>query len=198
MRDARTSGGVRNVMAASAHVGQLLTSGAAPHGQSRDRVVKCQRILGAVRRGRSLVPIGSGCVLRLRQSVVRCTNISCKKRFGGMRGCVGRAEPSNARIAQFRPITPCRAPTTVRTVYRDCGRALLRRGISPLLIVPTFMYSFLYVRPFGSNGNQVDHLLALLLLCHDKCRIKGCVDVRGRVRGAGSACCRILRRVSRN
>lgn len=160
-------------------------------------MLKCQGILGLVRRGCTCVPMRPKCVLRLRHSLLGCAGLACQKRFGAAPGRVSVALPDKRHRILFHPLRPCRAPNTIRTLYYACRSILRERLISPLLLVPYFVLSFLYVRPFGSNGNEVDQLLALLVLCRGNCIIKRCVDVRGTVTRAGSRCCTTLTRTSR-
>lgn len=192
VRDAGTSGHVRNVSADSGQLGTLITRGAAPHGHTRRRVTNCHSMLTAVRRDRSCVPPAPGAVLRLRHSLFQCANLTFNKRFGSDSGIVVRHSTAKGRVVHFAPPGTLVAPRLIRHTYTTCARTVRSKRVSPLLTATVFAFSFAYVRPFGSNGNQVDQLLALLLLCHGNCRMNGCVDVRRLVRQAGSACCRTL------
>lgn len=192
VRDASTSGHVRNVSADSDELGSLISRGIAPHGHGRRRVTNCHSILSTVRRDRSCVPVAPGIVLRLRHSLFQRAPLAFTKRFGSDSGIVVRQSTRKADAMQFTPPSTLIAPRLVRHTYSTCARTVQSKRASPLLTVTVFVLSFAYVRPFGSNGNHVDQLLALLVLCHGNCVINGCVDVRRLVRRDGDACCRTL------
>ena len=142
---------------------ELMAHPSKPKDRSEAEILGYREALLAIHSKPETFTIDGNTILKLHKQIYARTDIPCgqwKKRDN----TIEERLADGRWITRFKPVSANETPRYMAELCTRFNRLWDKRQVSPLILVPAFVFDFLCIHPFSDGNGRVSRLLMVLLL----------------------------------
>ncbi|MFH1226408.1 MAG: Fic family protein [Planctomycetota bacterium] len=158
-----SSNRIEGVIVPAKRFRELMAQPSKPQNRSEAEILGYREMLSRIHANPESFSVDEAMILELHKQIYAKTGIPAghwKKRDNA----IEERLPDGKWVTRFVPVSAGQTPYYMKELCIRFNRIWDKRQISPLIIIPAFVFDFLCIHPFSDGNGRVSRLLTVLLL----------------------------------
>lgn len=144
---------------------ELMVHPVKPHDRSEAEIIGYRNVLSSIHTKPDTFLIEEKTILDFHRQIYTRTDIPCGQ-WKTRDNTIEERFSDGRWITRFVPVAARETPHYMKELCVRFNRLWNKRQVSPLILIPAFIFDFLCIHPFADGNGRVSRLLTVLLLHH--------------------------------
>lgn len=162
----QASNAIEGIRTTDFRLKQLMNNKAAPKNRSEKEIAGYRDALKIIHDSFEFIPITPNYILQLHSILLSHDDeANYAGKYKDSQNCISGVDESGNGVTLFTPLSPLQTPLAMQSLCEEYNRAIERKDVEPLVLIPIFIHDFLCIHPFNDGNGRMSRLLTTLLLC---------------------------------
>lgn len=155
---------IEGIVTTSVRIKELMNQKTTPKNRDEEEILGYRDVLNTIHESYEYIPINSNYILQLHRNLFKYSEKGIGGRYKNTQNTIVGKDANGHTIEIFKPLSPYETPAAVEQICNELNRALDRKEVDSLLLIPIFIHDFLCIHPFNDGNGRMGRLLTTLLL----------------------------------
>lgn len=142
----------------------LLRQKTTPRNRDEEEILGYRDVLDTIHESYEYIPITGNFILQLHRDLYKYSDKGIGGRFKNTQNSIVQKDAFGNTVEIFHPVPPHETARAIERICEELNKALDKKEIDALLLIPIFIHDFLCIHPFSDGNGRMSRLLTTLLL----------------------------------
>ena len=165
IQSTEASNAIEGIRTTDSRLKQLLSEKATPKNRNEKEIAGYRDTLSIIHNSFEYIPLTPNYILQL-HSILYSHNddVSFGGKYKNVQNYISATDENGKSFTLFTPLSPFETPMAIQNLCDEYNKAIERRDVDPLILIPVFIHDFLCIHPFNDGNGRMSRLLTTLLL----------------------------------
>lgn len=165
IQSTQASNAIEGIRTTDFRLKQLLNEKISPKNRDEKEIAGYRDALTMIEESFEDIPLTPNHILQLHNVLYSyATHVSYGGKYKNVQNYISATDEKGNSFTLFTPLSPFETPLAVQKICDEYNKAIVRRCLDPLLLIPIFIHDFLCIHPFNDGNGRISRLLTNLLL----------------------------------
>lgn len=165
IQSTQASNAIEGIRTTDFRLKQLLNEKITPKNRDEKEIAGYRDALTMIEESFEDIPLTPNHILQLHNLLYSyATHVSYGGKYKNVQNYISATDEKGNSFTLFTPLSPFETPLAVQKICDEYNKAIVRRCLDPLLLIPIFIHDFLCIHPFNDGNGRISRLLTNLLL----------------------------------
>ncbi|MGP1413956.1 MAG: Fic family protein [Bacillales bacterium] len=136
-----------------------------PKNRNEKEIAGYRDALNTIHSSFEYIPLTPNYILQLHQILYsKNDEVSYGGKFKNTQNYISATDKKGNLFTLFTPMSPFETPIAIQALCDEYNKAIERKEVDPLILIPIFIHDFLCIHPFNDGNGRMSRLLTTLLL----------------------------------
>lgn len=155
---------IEGIVTTALRIKELMGDKTTPRTRDEEEILGYRDVLNTIHESYEYIPINSNYILQLHRDLYKYSEKGIGGRYKNTQNTIIEKDGDGNVVERFKPLPPHETPVAMETICEELARALDRKEVDALLLIPIFIHDFLCIHPFNDGNGRMSRLLTTLLL----------------------------------
>lgn len=155
---------IEGIVTTTTRIKELMHQKTTPINRDEEEILGYRDVLNVIHESYDYIPINSNYILQLHRDLYKYSEKGIGGRFKNTQNAIVETDQYGNTIERFKPLSPYETPEAIEQICSELNKALDRKEVDALLLIPIFIHDFLCIHPFNDGNGRMSRLLTTLLL----------------------------------
>lgn len=155
---------IEGIVTTTTRIKELMHQKTTPINRDEEEILGYRDVLNVIHESYDYIPINSNYILQLHRDLYKYSEKGIGGRFKNTQNTIVETDHDGHTIERFKPLSPYETPEAIEQICNELNKALDRKEVDALLLIPIFIHDFLCIHPFNDGNGRMSRLLTTLLL----------------------------------
>ena len=165
IQSTKASNAIEGIITTDSRLKQLVNEKTTPRNRNEKEIAGYRDALSIIHESFEYIPLTPNYILQLHS--ILCSH-NDEVNFGGkyknVQNYISATDEKGNSYTLFTPLSPFETPMAVQNLCDEYNKAIERKDVDPLILIPIFIHDFLCIHPFNDGNGRMSRLLTTLLL----------------------------------
>ena len=144
---------------------QLVSEKTIPRNRNEKEIAGYRDALSVINDSFEYIKITPNYILQLHS--ILCSHndeVNYGGKYKNVQNYISATNENGESFTLFTPLSPFETPMAIQNLCEEYNKAIDKRDVDPLLLIPIFIHDFLCIHPFNDGNGRMSRLLTTLLL----------------------------------
>lgn len=165
IQSTEASNAIEGIRTTDARLKKIVKEKTTPKNRSEKEIAGYRDALNTIHESFEYIPLTPNYILQLHQ--ILCSKndeVSYGGKFKNVQNYISATDEKGNSFILFTPISPLETPMAIQMLCDEYRKAIEKREVDPLILIPIFIHDFLCIHPFNDGNGRMSRLLTTLLL----------------------------------
>ncbi len=165
IQSTEASNAIEGIRTTDTRLKKIVNEKTTPKNRNEKEIAGYRDALNTIHESFEYIPITPNYILQLHQ--ILCSKndeVSYGGKFKNVQNYISATDEKGNSYTLFTPIPPYETPVAVQMLCDEYNKAIERKEVDPLILIPIFIHDFLCIHPFNDGNGRMSRLLTTLLL----------------------------------
>jgi len=155
IQSTEASNAIEGIRTTDSRLKQLVSEKTTPRNRNEKEIAGYRDALSIINDSFEYIPLTPNYILQLH-------SILCF--YNDVQNYISTTDENGNSFTLFTPLSPFETPMAMQNLCDEYNKAMERRDVEPLVLIPIFIHDFLCIHPFNDGNGRMSRLLTTLLL----------------------------------
>ena len=165
IQSTEASNAIEGIRTTDTRLKKIVNEKTTPKNISEKEIARYRDALNTIYESFEYIPLTPNYILKLHQ--ILCSKndeVSYCGKFKNVQNYISATDEKGDSFTLFTPISPFETPMAIKALCDEYNKAIEKREVDPLILIPIFIHDFLCIHPFDDGNGRMSRLLTTLLL----------------------------------
>ena len=165
IQSTESSNAIEGIRTTDTRLKKIVHEKTTPKNRNEKEIAGYRDALNTIHESFEYIPITPNYILQLHH--ILCSKndeISYGGKFKNVQNFITATDENEKSYTIFTPLSPFETPLAIQTICDEYNKAIEKKEVDSLILIPTFIHDFLCIHPFNDGNGRMSRLLTTLLL----------------------------------
>ena len=155
---------IEGIRTTDSRLKQLVSEKTIPRNRNEKEIAGYRDALSIIQDSFEYIPLNPNSILQLHS--ILCSHndeVNYGGKYKNVQNYISATNGKGNSFILFTPLSPFETPTAIQNLCDEYNKAIERRDVEPLVLIPIFIHDFLCIHPFNNGNGRMSRLLTTLL-----------------------------------
>jgi Fic family protein len=165
IQSTEASNAIEGIRTTDSRLKQLVTEKTTPRNRNEKEIAGYRDALSVIHDSFEYIPLTPNYILQL-HSILCFHNdeVNYGGKYKNVQNYISATDENGNSFTLFTPLSPFETPMAMQNLCDEYNKAIEKRDVEPLVLIPVFIHDFLCIHPFNDGNGRMSRLLTTLLL----------------------------------
>lgn len=165
IQSTEASNAIEGIRTTDTRLKKIVNEKTTPKNRSEKEIAGYRDALNRIHESFEYIPLTPNYILQLHQILYsKNDEISYGGKFKNAQNYISATDEKGNSFTIFTPLSPYETPMAIQVLCDEYNKAIEKREVDPLILIPIFIHDFLCIHPFNDGNGRMSRLLTTLLL----------------------------------
>ena len=165
IQSTEASNAIEGIRTTDSRLKQLVSEKTIPRNRNEKEIAGYRDALSVINDSFEYIKITPNYILQLHSILCSHNNeVNYGGKYKNVQNYISATAENGESFTLFTPLSPFETPMAMQNLCDEYNKAIEKRNIDPLILIPIFIHDFLCVHPFNDGNGRMSRLLTTLLL----------------------------------
>lgn len=165
IQSTEASNAIEGIRTTDTRLKKIVNEKTTPKNRSEKEIAGYRDALNRIHESFEYIPLTPNYILQLHQILYsKNDEISYGGKFKNVQNYISATDEKGNSFTIFTPLSPYETPMAIQVLCDEYNKAIEKREVDPLILIPIFIHDFLCIHPFNDGNGRMSRLLTTLLL----------------------------------
>ena len=165
IQSTEASNAIEGIRTTDTRLKKIVNEKTTPKNRSEKEIAGYRDALNTIHESFEYIPLTPNYILQLHQILYsKNDEISYGGKFKNVQNYISATDEKGNSFTIFTPLSPYETPMAIQVLCDEYNKAIEKREVDPLILIPIFIHDFLCIHPFNDGNGRMSRLLTTLLL----------------------------------
>lgn len=165
IKSTEASNAIEGIRTTDSRLKQLVNKKTTPRNRNEKEIAGYRDALSVIHESFEYIPLTPNYILQLHSILCSHNNeINFGGKYKNVQNYISATDEKGNSYTLFTPLSPFETPMAVQNLCDEYNKAIERKDVDPLILIPIFIHDFLCIHPFNDGNGRMSRLLTTLLL----------------------------------
>ena len=155
---------IEGIVTTMARIKELMAKKTTPKNRDEEEIMGYRDVLNIIHDSYEYIPITSNYILQLHKELYKYSEKGIGGSYKNTQNSIVEKYEDGTVVEKFKPLPPYETPNAIHSICTQIDKALDKKEVDALLLIPIFIHDFLCIHPFNDGNGRMSRLLTTLLL----------------------------------
>lgn len=155
---------IEGIVTTTTRIKELMDQKTMPRSRDEEEILGYRDVLNTIHESYEYIPIDSNYILQLHRDLFKYSEKGIGGRYKNTQNSIIEKDTDGNSVELFKPLPPHETPKAMEEICDELNKALDKKEVDALLLIPIFIHDFLCIHPFNVGNGRMSRLLTTLLL----------------------------------
>ena len=159
------SNAIEGIKTTDSRLKQLVSEKTTPRNRNEKEIVGYRDALSVINDSFEYIKLTPNYILQLHS--ILCSHndeVNYGGKYKNVQNYISATNENGESFTLFTPLSPFETPLAMQNLCDEYNKAIEKRDVNPLVLIPIFIHDFLCIHPFNDGNGRMSRLLTTLLL----------------------------------
>ena len=159
------SNAIEGIKTTDSRLKQLVSEKTTPRNRNEKEIAGYRDALSVINDSFEYIKLTPNYILQLHS--ILCSHndeVNYGGKYKNVQNYISATNENGESFTLFTPLSPFETPLAMQNLCDEYNKAIEKRDVNPLVLIPIFIHDFLCVHPFNDGNGRMSRLLTTLLL----------------------------------
>lgn len=159
------SNAIEGIRTTDSRLKQLVYEKTTPKNRNEKEIAGYRDALSTIHDSFEYIPLTPNYILQLHS--ILCSHndeVNDGGKFKNVQNYISATDEKDNSYILFTPLSPFETPIAIKNLCDEYNKAIERKDVDSLILIPIFIHDFLCIHPFNDGNGRMSRLLTTLLL----------------------------------
>ena len=165
IQSTEASNAIEGIRTTDSRLKQLVSEKTIPRNRNEKEIAGYRDALSVINDSFEYIKITPNYILQLHS--ILCSHndeVNYGGKYKNVQNYISATNENGESFTLFTPLSPFETPMAMQNLCDEYNKAIEKRDVDPLLLIPIFIHDFLCIHPFNDGNGRMSRLLTTLLL----------------------------------
>ena len=165
IQSTEASNAIEGIRTTDSRLKQLVSEKTTPRNRNEKEIAGYRDALSVINDSFEYIKITPNYILQLHS--ILCSHndeVNYGGKYKNVQNYISATNENGESFTLFTPLSPFETPMAMQNLCEEYNKAIDKRDVDPLLLIPIFIHDFLCIHPFNDGNGRMSRLLTTLLL----------------------------------
>ena len=165
IQSTEASNAIEGIRTTDSRLKQLVSEKTIPRNRNEKEIAGYRDALSVINDSFEYIKITPNYILQLHS--ILCSHndeVNYGGKYKNVQNYISATNENGESFTLFTPLSPFETPMAIQNLCEEYNKAIDKRDVDPLLLIPIFIHDFLCIHPFNDGNGRMSRLLTTLLL----------------------------------
>ena len=165
IQSTEASNAIEGIRTTDSRLKQLVNEKTTPRNRNEKEIAGYRDALSIIHDSFEYIPLTPNYILQL-HSILYSHNdeVNYGGKYKNVQNYISATDENGKSFTLFTPLSPFETPIAMQNLCDEYNKAIEKRDVDPLVLIPIFIHDFLCIHPFNDGNGRMSRLLTTLLL----------------------------------
>ncbi len=165
IQSTEASNAIEGIKTTNSRLKQLINEKTTPKNRNEKEIAGYRDALSIIHDNYEYISLTPNYILQL-HSILYSHNdeVNYGGKYKNVQNYISASDKNGNSFILFEPLSPIETPIAMQKICDEYNKAIEKRNIEPLILIPIFIHDFLCIHPFNDGNGRMSRLLTTLLL----------------------------------
>ena len=165
IQSTEASNAIEGIRTTDSRLKQLVCEKTTPRNRNEKEIAGYRDALSVINDSFEYIKITPNYILQLHSILCSHNNeVNYGGKYKNVQNYISATAENGESFTLFTPLSPFETPMAMQNLCEEYNKAIDKRDVDPLLLIPIFIHDFLCIHPFNDGNGRMSRLLTTLLL----------------------------------
>ena len=165
IQSTEASNAIEGIRTTDSRLKQLVSEKTTPRNRNEKEIAGYRDALSVINDSFEYIKITPNYILQLHSILCSHNNeVNYGGKYKNIQNFISATNENGESFTLFTPPSPFETPMAMQNLCEEYNKAIDKRDVDPLLLIPIFIHDFLCIHPFNDGNGRMSRLLTTLLL----------------------------------
>ena len=165
IQSTEASNAIEGIRTTDSRLKQLVSEKTTPRNRNEKEIAGYRDALSVINDSFEYIPLTSNYILQLHSILCSHNNeVNYGGKYKNVQNYISATAENGESYTLFTPPSPFETPMAMQNLCVEYNKAIEKRDVDPLVLIPIFIHDFLCIHPFNDGNGRMSRLLTTLLL----------------------------------
>ena len=165
IQSTEASNAIEGIRTTDSRLKQLVSEKTIPRNRNEKEIAGYRDALSVINDSFEYIKITPNYILQLHSILCSHNNeINYGGKYKNVQNYISATAENGESFTLFTPLFPFETPMAMQNLCDEYNKAIEKRDVDPLVLIPIFIHDFLCIHPFNDGNGRMSRLLTTLLL----------------------------------
>ncbi len=155
---------IEGIVTTAVRIKELINQKTAPRNRDEEEILGYRDVLNTIHESYKYIPLNSNYILQLHRDLYKYSERGIGGRYKNTQNSIIEKDVKGNIVERFKPLSPYETPDAIEQICYELNKALDKKEVDSLLLIPIYIHDFLCIHPFSDGNGRMSRLLTTLLL----------------------------------
>ncbi|MFC3899392.1 Fic family protein [Aliicoccus persicus] len=155
---------IEGIVTTTTRIKELMDQKTMPRSRDEEEILGYRDVLNTIHESYEYIPIDSNYILQLHRDLFKYSEKGIGGRYKNTQNSIIEKDTDGNSVELFKPLPPHETAKAMEEICDELNKALDKKEVDALLLIPIFIHDFLCIHPFNDGNGRMSRLLTTLLL----------------------------------
>lgn len=155
---------IEGIVTTAARIKELMNQKTVPQNRDEEEILGYRDVLSTIHESYEYISLNPNYILQLHRDLYKYSEKGIGGRYKNTQNSIVEKDEAGNVVERFKPLSPYETPQAILQICDELNKALDRKAVDILLLIPIFIHDFLCIHPFNDGNGRMSRLLTTLLL----------------------------------
>ena len=165
IQSTEASNAIEGIRTTDSRLKQLVSEKTTPRNRNEKEIAGYRDALSVINDSFEYIKLTPNYILQLH--CILCSHndeVNYGGKYKNVQNYISATDENGKGFTLFTPLSPFETPLAMQNLCDEYNKAIEKRDVDPLLLIPIFIHDFLCIHPFNDGNGRMSRLLTTLLL----------------------------------
>ena len=165
IQSTEASNAIEGIRTPNSRLKQLVSEKTIPRNRNEKEIAGYRDALSVINDSFEYIKITPNYILQLHSILCSHNNeVNYGGKYKNVQNYISATAENGESFTLFTPLSPFETPMAMQNLCDEYNKAIEKRDVDPLVLIPIFIHDFLCIHPFNDGNGRMSRLLTTLLL----------------------------------
>ena len=165
IQSTEASNAIEGIRTTDSRLKQLVSEKTTPRNRNEKEIAGYRDALSIIHDSFEFISLTPNYILQLHS--ILCSHndeVNYGGKYKNVQNYISATDENGNSYTLFTPLSPFETPIAIENLCNEYNKAIEKREVEPLVLIPIFIHDFLCIHPFNDGNGRMSRLLTTLLL----------------------------------
>ena len=165
IQSTEASNAIEGIRTTDSRLKQLVSEKTTPRNRNEKEIAGYRDVLSVINDSFEYIKLTPNYILQLHS--ILCSHndeVNYGGKYKNVQNYISATDENGKSLTLFTPLSPFETPIAMQNLCDEYNKAIEKRDVDPLVLIPIFIHDFLCIHPFNDGNGRMSRLLTTLLL----------------------------------
>ena len=165
IQSTEASNAIEGIITTDSRLKQLVSEKTTPRNRNEKEIAGYRDALSVINDSFEYIKLTPNYILQLHS--ILCSHndeVNYGGKYKNVQNYISATAENGESFTLFTPLSPFETPMAMQNLCDEYNKAIEKRDVDPLVLIPIFIHDFLCIHPFNDGNGRMSRLLTTLLL----------------------------------